>query len=77
MSSDDADFVGPPDCSLLLTPRCVTRNGGAVAVCLHEQILDTAPSLVSEGKSKKGQVAPDLYVPDKKWNVIILFGQDI
>jgi hypothetical protein len=31
------------------------------------QILDTSPALVSEGKSKKGRVAPD---PEKKWKLI-------
>ncbi len=73
MSSDDADLIKQPDGSLLRTPCGVTRNGGAVPVCPHAQISDTAPALFSEEKSKKGQVAPALYVPDKKWEVILRF----
>ena len=67
MSSDDAEFVEHPDGALLRTPRRVTRNGRAVRVRPHEQVLDTAPALVSEGKSKKGRVALDL---EKKWKII-------
>ncbi len=73
MSSDDADYIKPPGCSMLLTPGRVTRNGGAVPVCPHEQILDTAPAHVSEEKIKKGQVAPAPYVPNKKWKIILCF----
>jgi hypothetical protein len=71
MSSDDADFVGPPDCSLLQTPCRVTCNGEAVPVCPHAQISDTAPALVSEEKSKNCRVAPAPYVPNKKWKVVL------
>ena len=67
MSRHDAEFVEQPDGARFGTPRSVTRNGGAVRVRPHAQILDTASALVSEIKSKKGRVAPD---PDKKWKVI-------
>ncbi len=70
MSSDDAEFVEQPDGARLQTPRCVTRNGGAVRVRSHEQISDTASALVSEVKSKKGRVAPDR---EKKWKVILWY----
>jgi hypothetical protein len=73
MSSDDADFVEPPNGSLSRTPRRVTSNGVAVPVCPHAQISDTATALVSKEKSKKGRVAPAPYVPDKKWKVILRF----
>ncbi len=73
MSCDNAEFVEQPDGALLWTPCSITRNGGAVRVCSHEQILDIAPALVSEKKFKKGRVAPALYVPDKKWKVILHF----
>jgi hypothetical protein len=43
---------------------------GAVQVRPHEQISDTAPALVSEGKTKKGRVAPD---PEKKWKFILWY----
>ncbi len=72
MSSDDAEFVEQPDRALLRTPRSVTRNGGAVWVSSHAQFSDITPALVSE-KKKKGRVAPDPYVPDKKWKVILHF----
>jgi hypothetical protein len=70
MSSDDAEFVEQPDRARLRTPRRVTRKGGAVRVRSHAQISDTASALVSEGKSKRGRVAPD---PEKKWKVILLY----
>ncbi len=73
MSSDDADFVEQPDCSLLWTPRCVTGNGCAIPVCPHAQISDTASALVEEAKSKRGQLAPAPYMPDKKWKIILCF----
>jgi hypothetical protein len=73
MSSDDAEFVKQPDGAWLRTPRRVTRNGGAVRICSHAQILDTASALVSEKKIMKGQVAPAVYVPDKKGKVIRRF----
>ncbi len=73
MSSDDAEFVEQPDGARLQTPCRVTRNGGAVRVRSHAQISDTASALVSEKQFKKGQVAPALYVPDKKWKVIRRF----
>ncbi len=77
MSSDDAEFVKQPDRALLRTPRRVTRNGGAVRVRSHAQILDIAPALVSEEKIKKGRVAPAPYVPDKKWKVTLHFNTSI
>ncbi len=46
-------------------PSSVTCNGRAVRP--HVQISDIAPALVSKGKSKKCQVAPD---PEKKWKLI-------
>jgi hypothetical protein len=60
MSSDNAEFVEQPDGALLWTPCRVTRNCRAVRVCPSAQISDTAPAFkfVSEGKSKKGRVAP-------------------
>ena len=70
MSSDDAEFVEQPDGALLRTPRHVTRNGGTVRVRSHAQFSDTASALVSEGKSKKGRVAPD---PEKKWKLILWY----
>ncbi len=47
--------------------RARFRTGVAVRVSPHAQISDIAPALVSEGKSKKGRVAPD---PEKKWKLI-------
>ena len=67
MSSHDVEFVEQSGRASLWTPRRVTRNGGAVRVRPHEQISDITPALVSEGKSKKGRVAPD---PEKKWKLI-------
>ena len=68
MSRHDAEFVEQPDEARFGTPHSlsVTRNGGAVRVRPHAQILDTASALVSEIKFKKGRVAPALYVPAKK-----------
>jgi hypothetical protein len=79
MSSYDADFVKPPDGSLLQTPRSVTRNKleGAVPVCPHAQTSDTATALVSEEKSKKGRMAPAPYVPNKKCKVILCFNTQV
>ena len=73
MSSHDVDFVEQSGGARLRTPRRVTRNGGAVRVRPHEQILDIASALVSAKKFKKGRVAPAPYVPDKKWKVILRF----
>jgi hypothetical protein len=73
MSSHDVDFVEQSGGARLRTPRRNTRNGGAVRVCPHAQILDTASALVSENKIKKGRVAPASYVPDKEWKVILRF----
>ena len=73
MSRHDAEFVEQPDGARFGTHRSVTRNGGAVRVRPHEQILDTASALVSEIKFKKGRVAPAPYVPDKKGKVIRRF----
>ena len=73
MSSHNAEFVEQPDGARLQTPRRVTRNGGAVRVRPHAQILDTASALVSEIKFMKGRVAPAPYVPDKKGKVIRRF----
>jgi hypothetical protein len=42
---------------LTALPAGAMARGGAIRVRSHEQILDTASALVSEGKSKKGQVA--------------------
>ncbi len=70
MSSHDIEFVEQSGGALLRTPSLVTRNGEAVRVRPHAQILDIAPALVSEGKSKKGRVAPD---PEKKWKVILWY----
>ena len=72
----DAEFVEQPDRARFGTPRSVTRNGGAVRVRPHAQILDTASALVSEIKFKKGRlgrVAPAPFVPDKKGKVIRRF----
>ncbi len=71
--SSDAEFVKQQDGARLRAPRCVARNGRAVRVRSHVQILGTTPALVSEKKIKKGQMAPALYVPDKKWKVIMRF----
>ncbi len=73
MSSDDAEFVEQPDGAWLRTPHRVTRNGCAVRVRSHAQISDTTSALVSEGKFRKGQVAPAQYVPNKTWKVIRCF----
>ena len=73
MSRHDAEFVEKPDGVWFRTPHSVTRNGGAVRVRPHAQILDTASALVSEIKFKKGRVAPAPYVPDKKGKVIRRF----
>ncbi len=69
MSSHDVDFVEQSGGARLQTPSSVTSNGGAVRVRPHAQISDIAPALVSEGKSKKGTVAPD---PEKKWKVMVI-----
>jgi hypothetical protein len=61
MSSNDAEFVEQPDGALLRTPCRVFRNGRAVRVRSHAQILDIVPALVSEEKIKKGRVAPAPY----------------
>jgi hypothetical protein len=73
ISSNDAEFVKQSDGALFMTPCSVTSNGGAVRVCPHVQISDTAPALVSEEKSKKSRVAPALYVPVKKGKVILSY----
>ena len=73
MSRHDAEFVEQPDGARFGTHRSVTRNGGAVRVRPHAQILDTASALVSEIKFMKGRVAPAPYVPDKKGKVIRRF----
>jgi hypothetical protein len=73
MSRYHAEFVEQPDGALLRMLGRVAGNGGAVRVCSHEQIWDTASGLISEGKSKKGRMAPDPYVPEKKWKVILRF----
>ncbi len=61
---------------LTALPAGAMASGGAIRVRSHEQILDTASALVSEGKSKKGQVAPAPYVPEKKLKFILLVGFD-
>ncbi len=74
--SSDAEFAKQQDGARLRAPRCVAlkgRPGKAVQVSSHVQISDTTPALVSEKKIKKGQMAPALYVPDKKWKVILRF----
>jgi hypothetical protein len=68
MSSHNVEFAERSGGALLRTPCRVTHNGWAVRVRPHSQFLDTAPALVSEGKSKKDQAAPD---PEKKWKVIL------
>jgi hypothetical protein len=73
MSSYDVDFVEQSGGARFRTPCRVNRNGGAVLVCPHEQILDAQSALVSEKKFKKGRVAPAPYVQDKKWKVILCF----
>ncbi len=62
--------IEQPDGALLRTPGSIASNGGAVRVSSHVQISDTSSDLFSEGKSKKGRVAPALYVSDKKWKAI-------
>jgi hypothetical protein len=71
MFSEYAEFIEQPDGTLLRTPRRVTSNAGAVRVRPQAQISDTAPALVNEDNSNKGRKAPALYVPDKKWKVIL------
>ncbi len=50
MPSGNADFVEPPDGSLLRTPRHVTRNGRAVPVCRHAQIFGHSTCSSLSGK---------------------------
>ena len=73
MFRHDAEFVEQPDGARFGTHRSVTRNGRAVLVRPHAQILDTASARVSEIKFKTGQVAPAPYVTDKKGKVIRRF----
>jgi hypothetical protein len=71
MSSHDVEFVEQSGRARLRTPCNVTRNGGAVRVRPHAQISNIAPALVSEGKSKKGRVAP---YTEKNWKIIRWYG---
>ncbi len=68
--SHNVEFVEQSGRARLRTPSSVTSNGGAVRDRPHLQISDIAPVLESEGKSKKGRVAPD---PEKKWKVILWY----